>query len=72
MQPLVDAVGVSFDGKDVGLSSKIANTKEESKKLKDYITGKDGLIDGIKEEWNAVETATLKWQAHWEKIQSVI
>ena len=71
MQPLVDAVGVSFDGKDVGLSSKIANTLQESKNLKDYITKKpDGLIDGIDKEWREVETATTKWTEHWQNIQN--
>lgn len=72
MALLVNEVGVSFDGKDVGLSSKIANTLQESKNLKDYITGKDGLIIGIQQEWDAVESATLKWQEHWSKIQDVI
>ena len=75
MQPLVEAVGVSFDGSetgDEGLTQKIANTLQESKDLKDYITGEDGLIKGIEKEWEAVEDATLKWQAHWDKIQEVI
>lgn len=74
MQPLVEAVGVSFDGGETGegLTQKIANTLQESKDLKDYITGEDGLIKGIEKEWKAVEDATLKWQAHWDKIQEVI
>lgn len=71
MQPLVNAVGVSFNGKDVGLSSQIAATLKESQNLKDYITKKpDGLIDGISKEWDEVDKATKKWTEHWQNIMN--
>jgi hypothetical protein len=76
MKPLVDEVGISFDGEEAsgkkGLSHKIKNTTTESKNLRDYIVGSDGLIEGIKDEWEEVETATEKWQNHWNKIGEVI
>ena len=71
MSPLINAVGVSFNGKDIGLSAQIAATLKESQNLKDYITKKpDGLIDGIDREWWEVETATMKWTEHWQNIQN--
>lgn len=71
MKPLLDTVGVSFNGKDIGLSAQIAATLKESQNLKDYITKKpDGLIDGIDKEWQEVETATMKWTEHWQNIQN--
>jgi hypothetical protein len=62
---LVDAVGVSFDGTDESLTTKIKNTKSESEKLTKYMTGENGLIAGLGEELTAVQNATTQWDLHW-------
>lgn len=69
---LVDAVGVSFDGTDESLTTKIKNTKSESEKLTKYMTGENGLIAGLGEELTAVQNATTQWDLHWQKIKDVI
>jgi hypothetical protein len=65
METAVDAVGVSFDGTDESLTTKIKNTKSESEKLTKYMTGENGLIAGLGEELTAVQNATTQWDLHW-------
>lgn len=75
MQPLVEAVGVDFDGNETeeGLSQKIKHTKEESEKLNEYMTKKPGgLIDSIGKELTEVQSATTAWEAHWKTLETVI
>ena len=72
MSSAVEAVGTSLTGEDIGLTKKIQETLSESKKLKEYITGNEGLIEGIDSLWDKVGEMTLKWIDHWGTLQSII
>lgn len=77
MQPVVDAVGVSFNGDEKsgkdGLSQKIDKTLASSKLLSEYLNKKPGgLIDSVEKELDAVQRATEKWDAHWKSLDIVI